>query len=131
MPLSAPVGVLVETDLHVRRNRCALSYTSISERATRAPAFGFHCLCVCATLSLSLRLFLCQISLSFSAGSPRLSLRLSLRVSLSLRLSLSLRNSLSLSLCDSLSRPPHLPSFLFSPQPQIVLASASEAYEDI
>ena len=85
--LSAPVGVLVEINFHVQRNRCALSY--ISERATRAPAFWLSLL-VYATLSASL--FLCRLSLFLCR----------LCVSLCVSLHLSLRLSLHLSLCVSL-----------------------------
>ena len=104
-PLSAPVGVLVEINLHVQRNRCALSYNS--ERATRAPAFGFHCSCAQLSLSLSASLFLCRLSASLSASlSPwtSLSASLSLDLSLSLRLSLPPRLSLFASVPRSASR---------------------------
>ena len=119
-PLSAPVGVLVEINLHVQRNRCALSYNS--ERATRAPAFWLSLL-VCGTLSFFLRLFLCRLFLSLSAGYQRLSLRLSLCtfslslcVSLPPRLSLRLRHSRSacrhdLRVCHHLSLRLYLSSF--------------------
>ena len=117
--LTTLVGVLWETALQVHRHgvRCALPI--IRESAARAPAFGFHCSCVCAQLSPSLRLFLCRISLSFSAGSQRLFLRLSLHLSLSLCGSLCLRVSLALLLDSTASATISLRFSLSSYRPRL------------
>ena len=90
----------------------------ISERAARAPAFGFHCSCVRNSLSLSalsLSRSLCQLS-AFLSASPRLSAPLSLCVSLSASASLSASNSrsaarLDLRVCQNLSLRLRLSSF--------------------
>ena len=110
-PQSAPVGVLVEINLHVQRNRCALSY--ISKRAARTRAFALSLL-VYATLCVSLSLP--AIFLSLPALCVILCVSLCVSLCTSLSASLSTSNSFALLLALTAASA----SFLSSPQPQPV-----------